>query len=251
MSTDYSAMPTPPGNASAATVFAHTLDAAGFRYYWASSGIHEAAFSFAPAPECMTLGELVQHTEQLAAWMHLNLVGTAAAASGDGPKTARSNTLQSLAASSAKVRAMTDEELMGVRVVRPDQEDLPVWNLLNGPLADFLTHVGQISTWRRIAGCPAPAPQYLLGLAPINDSSAPNAAEPRKGLHIKDADLTESTFRDIALTGSTFDDVSLAGAKFNNATFAGATIHNVDLSNVNITDANTEGLRIDGKLISG
>ena len=126
-----------------------------------------------------------------------------------------------------------------------------MWNLLNGPLADFLTHVGQITAWRRIAGCPAPAPQYLLGLAPIDDSSTVSTAEPRKGLHIKDADLTESTFRDIALTGSTFDDVSLAGAKFNNATFAGATIHNADLSNVNITDANVEGLRIDGKLISG
>lgn len=250
MSIDYSAMPAPPGNASASAVLAHTLDSAGFRYYWATSGVPEAAFSFAPAPDCMTLGELMQHVEQLAAWMHLNLVGTAAATSGNGPEATRTSTLQCLAASSAKVRAMSDAELTNVRVKRPGKEELPVWNLINGPLADFLTHVGQITAWRRIAGSPASAPQYLVGLPPMKGASTPANAEPRKGLHIKDADLTESTFRDIALTGSSFDDVSLAGAKFNNATFAGATIHNADLSNVNITDANIEGLRIDGKLIT-
>jgi hypothetical protein len=32
----------------------------------------------------------------------------------------------------------------------------PFWHLINGPMADALTHTGQISSFRRLAGNPAP-----------------------------------------------------------------------------------------------
>jgi hypothetical protein len=35
--------------------------------------------------------------------------------------------------------------------------DYPLWNLLNGPLADAINHVGQIVSFRRSAGNPIPA----------------------------------------------------------------------------------------------
>ncbi len=249
MSTDFSTMPNDPGDVSASSVLAHIIDSAGFRYYWATSGIPASALGFMPSPGSMTLGKLVQHLEQLAGWLRLTLTGTAAEAAGETLDTIRTQTLESLAASSASVRAMSATDLESVTLARGSGDALPIWNLMHGPLADFLTHVGQVAAWRRMAGNPAPVPRYALGLGPAEAASAPAVEAPR-GLQIQNADLSESTFQDVALTGSTFDDVSLAGAKFNNATFAGATIHNVDLSNVNITDANIDGLRIDGELIS-
>ena len=252
MSTDYSAMPAPADDISGAAVLAHAIDSAGFRFHWATENLPEEALGFRPSPGSMGLGALLEHLEQLAGWLQKTLTGTVALKNGSGLVPTRTNILASLSASSAAVRAMTPAELKAVTLARRSGEPMPVWNLIHGPIADFLTHVGQVTAWRRLANCPAPVPRYAEVLGPAEDAAAPStAAAPLRGLHIVDADLTESSFRDVALTGSIFDDVSLAGAKFNNATFAGATIHNVDLSNVNITDANIDGLRIDGELISG
>jgi hypothetical protein len=44
--------------------------------------------------------------------------------------------------------------------------DHPIWYLINGPLADALTHVGQINAWRRLAGNPCPKVSVFLGLPP-------------------------------------------------------------------------------------
>ena len=44
---------------------------------------------------------------------------------------------------------MTDEELSNIRL-----KDKPFWYLINGPIADALTHVGQINMLRRTAGFP-------------------------------------------------------------------------------------------------
>jgi hypothetical protein len=251
MSTDYSAMPSPPDEVSASTILARMFDAAGFRYFWATADLPQGALGFSPAAGSMELGQLLQHLESLAGWMHAGLTGAAFSGASETPGAVRSQTLELLAACSARVSAMAPADLHSVTLARGGGEALPMWNLIHGPLADFLSHVGQVTTWRRMAGCPGQVPRYARGLGPDGAASVsqPKGDHPR-GLHFQDADLTESTFRDVALTGSTFDDVSLAGAKFSNATFAGATIHNVDLSNVNITDANIDGLRIDGELIS-
>jgi len=34
--------------------------------------------------------------------------------------------------------------------------EYPLGNLINGPIADALTNIGQIAGWRRIAGHPLP-----------------------------------------------------------------------------------------------
>ena len=40
----------------------------------------------------------------------------------------------------------------------------PIWNFINGPLADALTHVGQINSFRRMAGNPVPKVNVFKGL---------------------------------------------------------------------------------------
>ena len=39
----------------------------------------------------------------------------------------------------------------------PTKTALPIWNLINGPVADGLHHVGQIGTYRRASGNPMEA----------------------------------------------------------------------------------------------
>jgi hypothetical protein len=46
---------------------------------------------------------------------------------------------------------MDKEELAGIKIL-----NRPFWPIINGPFSDVLTHIGQISSLRRIAGSPAP-----------------------------------------------------------------------------------------------
>jgi hypothetical protein len=45
-----------------------------------------------------------------------------------------------------------DDEYLENRMHSPpwDERVFPIWNLINGPLSDVLTHVGQVASWRRI-----------------------------------------------------------------------------------------------------
>jgi hypothetical protein len=42
--------------------------------------------------------------------------------------------------------------------------------MINGPLADALTHVGQINAFRRLAGNPTPKARLFTGEPPIEGS---------------------------------------------------------------------------------
>ena len=60
---------------------------------------------------------------------------------------------------------MSDEQLANCSIVN-SQGPAPFWNMINGPLADALTHVGQINSWRRLAGNPAPKADVFRGRPP-------------------------------------------------------------------------------------
>ena len=51
-------------------------------------------------------------------------------------------------------------------VVKRDGSIWPVWNIMNGPLADALTHVGQINAWRRLNGNPVAPAAVFTGTPP-------------------------------------------------------------------------------------
>ena len=53
---------------------------------------------------------------------------------------------------SEKLKKMSDKDLSEIE--KKTSRKLPFWYWINGPLADALTHVGQITSWRRIAGNP-------------------------------------------------------------------------------------------------
>ncbi|MCK5671198.1 hypothetical protein KAI10_07435, partial [Candidatus Bathyarchaeota archaeon] len=61
-----------------------------------------------------------------------------------------------------------DDEFLEKRMYSPpwDEREFPVWNLINGPLSDALTHVGQIASWRRMNGNPIPGARVFHGEPP-------------------------------------------------------------------------------------
>lgn len=78
---------------------------------------------------------------------------------GDGLTLLRRETLKTSSPISARLAGLTDAELADGSV-----RDHPIWYLINGPLADALTHVGQINAWPRLAGNPCSKVSVSLGL---------------------------------------------------------------------------------------
>jgi hypothetical protein len=182
----FETLPEAPASFCGTGVLARTVDALGFRYRWATEDLPDDAGAFQPCEGAMTLAGLLTHIEALSRWMLALVRGhverdpslakkvlddldadhekgeeTRQASAGD----ARARTLTQLADLRALLARLDDDDLAGLRIGTGDEEH-PVWRLVNGPLADALTHVGQVSSWRRMAGCPGPRADLFRGRPP-------------------------------------------------------------------------------------
>ena len=159
-----------PAMATASGVLCRLLDGLGFRYYWATEGLRNADLLFRPTSESMSLGELLRHVYGLVFWVGEHFQASAeseAAGRLAADLSLRPSTLKLLAKLRERVAQSSDEQIAGIEVVgRGKDVPLPFWHLVNGPLADALTHVGQINSWRRINGNPSPRANVFLGQPP-------------------------------------------------------------------------------------
>lgn len=174
MSTDgelpYSELPPAPAELRGATALVRLVDGLGFRYRWATEGLGDEHLAFRSAPGAMTLGEVLEHMLGLVEWVERTLADDPGRPREPRPgelEGLRRRTLETLLALRALLLETSDERLAtvaitGSRARGPE----PFWSVINGPLADFLTHVGQVTTWRRQAGAPAPAADVFRGLPP-------------------------------------------------------------------------------------
>jgi hypothetical protein len=164
----YHQIPDPPATVSSGAVLSRLVDGIGFRFRWASEGLAQADLAFRPAPDCMSIGELFQHVHGLLRWIG-EAVGIPASQSCmrrvEG-MAARESVLLLAQSLAARFAAVSDAELGAVTVKTARGDAHPVWNLVNGPLADSLTHVGQVASWRRIAGKPIPKADVFRGRPP-------------------------------------------------------------------------------------
>lgn len=168
MDTPYRSLPKAPESVSSGAVIARLLDGIGFRYHWATEGLTDPDMAFRPAPDSMTLGEVVRHIHGLLRWVALG----AGMAAEEGPMAfaegtaVRANTLLLARELSTRFSRMADADLQAFAIRTSRGDSFPVWNLLNGPLADSLTHIGQVVSWRRILGKPVPQADVFRGLPP-------------------------------------------------------------------------------------
>ncbi len=153
-------IPDAPSQVTAGAIMGRLVDSIGFRFRWATEGMVDLDLPYKPAPDCMTHTELMAHIH--------DLLVTAAKNAGmlpeePLPESASSGQMTSrvldvCARLSSLFKSMSESDLAA--------RTPGLWTMINGPLADCLTHIGQILSWRRLAGAP-PAPADLFrGLPP-------------------------------------------------------------------------------------
>lgn len=157
----YSTIPDYPEKYTPGTVAARLVDGLGFRYYWATEGLRPADLEYKPNEDARTSLETLQHIHA----MSYNLVNATRKVPSESSKIIsditfdqlRSETLQNFEAASQTLKANNEKGLEDFNLIfKGDDYEVsyPFWNLLNGPIADMLWHVGQVVSFRRSSGNP-------------------------------------------------------------------------------------------------
>jgi len=154
--TPYQSLPNPPKTLSTGTILTRLVDSIGFRYQVATEGLTTNEINFRPTKESMDMMELLVHIYRLISW-----TGSAFEFSYATKKSfsdfdeLRTETLELCQAFSAFLADLSVEDIEKASVfLKRKERHYSFWYLINGPLADALTHIGQVNSWRRIAGNP-------------------------------------------------------------------------------------------------
>lgn len=168
----FNSIPEAPENLTVGASISRMIQALGFRYYWATEGLTVQDLEYRPSKEASNTLETIQHIFGLSEV----ILNTAKNKSSKRPNKSvpsslielRKLTLTQLETASLIFQNMNDEELSKQKVIF-DREGktskFPLWNLLNGPLADAIYHTGQVVSFRRTSGNPIPkGVNVFLGL---------------------------------------------------------------------------------------
>lgn len=164
----YTKIPDPPEEMNASTVLIRLVDGIGFRYRWATEELREEDMEFQPCDSSMRMNELLGHINGLLNVSEAFITGKEMVKVNPvGLAERRKETLATVVRIRETLTDL-DDEYLGKRMYSPPWRDTEysLWYLINGPLSDTLTHVGQISSWRRIHDNP------ILG-ANVFDGSPP------------------------------------------------------------------------------
>lgn len=156
----YYEIPENPAEFTAETVAARMIDGLGFRYYWATEGLRTEDLAYQPSEGARTSEETIDHILGLTNVI-LNAVQQVpnGQGGGDAPTTfaeKRKLTLERLKIASDLLKnsggSLADYPMIFQR--GESRSEYPFWNLINGPIADAIWHVGQVVTFRRASGNP-------------------------------------------------------------------------------------------------
>jgi hypothetical protein len=152
----YTVLPNVPQVINAATVISRLVDGVAFRYRWATEDLTNNEFHFRPVEASMNMEELLLHIYTLAFVANTTMGGVAEKLTDfENLEHIRTETLEHYETLSKRLLTTTNGDLESYNFVRNETE-LSFWYLINGHIADALTHIGQVLTWRRIAGNPQP-----------------------------------------------------------------------------------------------
>lgn len=158
----YAIIPDYPESYSAGTIAARVVDGLGFRYYWGTEGLRSEDLEFKPNEDARTTEETINHIYQLTNTLKNATLGKANGGDVSSENMSfeekRATTLLNIKAASDILRTSSDEEVASYKLIfkRKDGSttEYPFWNMLNGPLADAIWHVGQVVSFRRSSGNP-------------------------------------------------------------------------------------------------
>ncbi len=162
----YYNIPDPPENIQATTVLIRMIDGLLFRYRWATEKLEPGDLNFKPCDSSMDMLQLLNHIHQLSNMIVSTFNGDAYQSIetiSDVPEL-REVTMAKFKRSREILLDIASEDLENIKIQsKKYPKGYPFWNLINGPIADALTHVGQITSWRRINGNPVPKVNVFLG----------------------------------------------------------------------------------------
>lgn len=160
----YYNIPEAPEDHTPGSVLARMADGLGFRYHWATEGLREEDLAYQPTEESRSSGETLEHLLDLSNGIMKTAQGLPVTREYDVDEMSfeeiRALTLSNIETASEAFRGKSEEEIAALQVVfqRGDEQyPYPIWNLMNGQIADALTHVGQITSFRRTSGNPQPS----------------------------------------------------------------------------------------------
>jgi hypothetical protein len=136
------------------------LDSLGFRFHWATYDLTDCDYAFSPGQGSQSIGQLIRHIWGLTNWVSIAVLGRGEERP-ETPEGQRAHALQMLHRLRAHIAELDDQSLSAITI-----DGHPFWHILNGPLADALTHVGQINVLRRLAGNPTPKAGLFTGEPP-------------------------------------------------------------------------------------
>ena len=157
----YAQIPDYPDEYTSGTIAARMIDGLGFRYYWATEGLRNEDLKFKPSEMARTSEETLDHIYGLSKLI-VNAANRKPNGGGKDEPTLtfsqkRARTLQNFKKSSDLLKAIKGNELEEHKIIFKSAEnstEFPFWNVLNGPVADAIWHVGQIVSFRRSSGNP-------------------------------------------------------------------------------------------------
>lgn len=157
----YYEIPDAPESYSPGNVAARMIDGLGFRYYWATEGLRDEDLKFQPNAEARTSEQTIDHIYRLSRTIVNATKKNPNIRSSDEPEMTfegkRKATLENFQTASNILKACEDKEMEEFLVIfkRGDStSEFPFWNLINGPIADAIWHVGQVVSFRRSSGNP-------------------------------------------------------------------------------------------------
>ena len=155
MKSMFNELPSPPIEFSVASVLVRFIDAIGFRFFLATKGLKDTEFDFRPVEGSMNMLELLDHMHKVLRWAYKACGGLSENAHPSiGPEYVTSF-LDLCMDFKEVVSRMNDEQLQAITIyLKRTDSQYSLWYLINGPLADVMTHIGQINSWRRMAGNP-------------------------------------------------------------------------------------------------
>ncbi len=158
----YHTIPQSPDTLTATTLLVRSIDGLGFRYYHATDGLTVTDLEYTAGNGSRMVIEVLQHllglVEMVSNTVH-NEPNIRPQSSTDSMsyEELRAATLSTLKDARDKALTLTDTELAKCQIIflrAGETSEYPIWNLINGPLADAMWHTGQIVSHRRAAGNP-------------------------------------------------------------------------------------------------
>lgn len=156
----YYEIPEYPEQVTCTSVLTRLLDGLGFRFHWATEGLRPEDYAFRPAEDVMSVTELVRHVWGLVNWVGISVLG-APHRRPEEVEAIRDQVLEIIWELRGAFHSMNEEGLERITI-----DGRPFWNMINGPISDALTHVGQINSFRRLSGNPVYGANVFTGTPP-------------------------------------------------------------------------------------